>query len=164
MDFRVVQIEEFVVQVFLEVVWIDVVEDGTFSSTGIPVQPDVRISVAFEEIPFLICHGFESFSINKEVSGILGKSFIFFTGVDKRPHVDEDFVDLTFLFFFGGFDTFAWLVLGQFSILIQTKFGHVDFAEFFEMVSSPSGVRQISVPRHEIITVSLFDTPIRKDR
>lgn len=32
------------------------------------------------------------------------------------------------------------------------------------MVISPSGVRQISVPWHEIIAVSFFDVPIRKDR
>ena len=32
------------------------------------------------------------------------------------------------------------------------------------MMVSPSGVRKISVPWHEIITISLFDTPIFKDR
>ena len=32
------------------------------------------------------------------------------------------------------------------------------------MVSAPSGVREISVPRHQIVTVSFFDVPILKDR
>ena len=31
------------------------------------------------------------------------------------------------------------------------------------MVSAPSGVREISVPRHQIVTVSFFDVPILKD-
>ena len=32
------------------------------------------------------------------------------------------------------------------------------------MVSAPSGVREISVPWHQIVTVSFFDVPILKDR
>jgi hypothetical protein len=32
------------------------------------------------------------------------------------------------------------------------------------VVISPSGVREITVPWHKIVTVSLFDVPIFKDR
>ena len=52
----------------------------------------------------------------------------------------------------------------EFSQLKKTAFGLVDFGEFFDMVVFPSGVRQISVPWYQIVTISLFDIPIFKDR
>lgn len=163
---RVVQVEELVVEVLLVVLRIDVREDRCLARTGVAVQPDVWISAVHEKVTFLFLHRLETFAVQDEVPRVLREDgVVVYSFVEEVADVNEDFVDLTLFFELARFRDFGTLrgVLGQLALLKENTRSWVDFAELLDMVVAPSGVREITVPRHEIVTVSSLDTPILKD-
>ena len=122
------------------------------------------IALGVEEVPLLRDHGLQTLAVDEVVSWVLDEGFVFFTFFEERTHVDEDFVDFTLFLEVAG--RLLWLlafVVGEFSHFKSNELGWFEFAELLDMMSSPSRVREITVPWYEIVAVSFFDVEVLED-
>ena len=96
--FFIEAIEEFGVEVFVEVFWIDDLKESGFTSTWVTAEPDVWIGVGSEEVATLMNHRLEFFTVGEVVPWELGEGFLFVAFLDEGFHLDDDVVKLALFF------------------------------------------------------------------
>lgn len=160
----VVQVEELVVQVFLEVRWVYERQHSCLSRTRVSVTPNMRVTVGLEEVTLLVGHSLQTLAVDEEVARVLGEGFFFFTFFDEVSHVDEDLINFALFLEVAGSGFFLGRFIGrELSQLKEKGVVCVDLGERFDMVSAPSAVREIAVAWYKIVTVSLADVKVLED-
>lgn len=116
--FWIIQIKEAVLEGLVVVVGIHDLKDGTLSRSWVALDPDVRVAVGFELVAFLNRECLDLFSVLEVVARELLEGFLVLSVVEHGAHLNEDVIQLSFLFFVATLDEF----------LLRGVFGHV--AEF----------------------------------
>lgn len=157
---RIVEIEEAVVEVLLVVLGVDEGEHSRLTAACWAVNPHVRVTIGGELVAFLQGESLNLLAVLKVRPGKLLEGAVVVAGLNHATHLDQDVVDLALLFFgrAGGERCLAIrrTVLGKCTKLQQDGLSLIDLAELLDMVSTPSGERQIFVPWNEIVACVIY--------
>ena len=125
----------------------------------------MRVAITLELVATLESECLDLFSVLEIGTRELGECLLLFPLFDHASHLNEDVIDLAFLLFVAALreGRRRRFIARQLAKLQQDGASWIDFAELLDMVSTPSGVRESTVPWNEIVTVPLLDVPRFED-
>lgn len=160
-------VEEFGVEVLVEVVGIDELHESGLARSWSSIQPDMWVTVGLEEVTALVDDALEFFTVREVVAWKLFECFVVFTTFNHILHLDDDIVKLAFLFLFRAFLDLGGrvrFVLRTGTMLEQYDGIRIELAFLLLVMRDPSRIRESPVARDQVITEILFDLEILQNR
>jgi hypothetical protein len=160
-------VEEFGVEVLVEVLGIDELHESGLARSWSSKQPDMRVAIGLEVITTLVKDALELFTVDKKVAWKLFECLVVFATFNHVLHLDDNVIKLAFLFLFRAFLDLGGrvrFVLWTGTMLEQCDGIRIELAFLLLVMRDPSRIRESPVARDQVITEILFDLEILQNR